>query len=602
MRSGARECYARRTMPHGWQRATSYDVGRRAKVKNLGLKDVPIARSEDEALGLKSYAAVLQEFIVRCDTPITVALQGDWGSGKTSLMNLIKESLDQEGRYKTVWFNTWQYAQFNSSDTLALSMMSYFIDSLGASSGTASRAAKTVLNIARAIAVGGASVIGQGDTVKTVITEAKEGTADADPSRALTELKAHITTVVKETVEAPSVDKVIVFIDDIDRLVPVKAIELLEALKIFLDIDRCVYVIACDYSVVVTGLKEKFGVDESKLQGKSFFDKIIQVPFKMPIQRYKVEDYLESLLKKIDIKAEDDDIDVYQDLIESSIGFNPRTMKRMFNSLVLLMILARKELRTTGDDESRARVLFGVLCMQEHYEHLYDFIRRQESLSDRLFNALANEFDDAIEFENLREKMSVGKALDPARIRSFMRAFFRCLQLDEDEKTLSSSELKHLREVLTLSSIVSANIDEFKLDADAFVLGLRRELNKKYHDHLDKKRPLIKKFRYSRSEDEVFLELPAKLDWCRFTVQIEEGHWGFGLEAENAHGSLSRVERYFRSKLASVNEVVLDRDDYLAWYWRPVGSSSEDDLKESLHLVLDEMLPQLYDLCRSAKF
>lgn len=278
-------------------------------MKNLGLKDVPIARSAEEALGLTNYAEVLKEFVARCDTPITVALQGDWGSGKTSLMNLIKEKLDEDKsqRYRTVWFNTWQYAQFDSSDTLALSMMSYFVDSLAPSGSSAAKAAKSLLNVARALVVGGASVIGQADTVKTVITEAQEGTAGVDPSRALTDLKARIKKIVKETVE----DNVVVFIDDIDRLVPVKAIELLEAIKIFLDIDRCVYVIACDYSVVVTGLKEKFGVDEGGLQGKSFFDKIIQVPFKMPIRRYKVEAYLRSLLEKIEVKADDEDIEIY---------------------------------------------------------------------------------------------------------------------------------------------------------------------------------------------------------------------------------------------------------------------------------------------------
>ena len=572
-------------------------------MKNLGLKDVPIVRSDDEALGLTSYAEVLQEFVARCDTPITIALQGDWGSGKTSLMNLIRESLDQdkEGRYKTVWFNTWQYAQFNSSDTLALSMMSYFIDNLAPSDGNAAKAAKKVLHVARALAVGGASVIGQADTVKTFITETQGETADADPSRALKNLKERITKVVEETVANDTVDRVIVFIDDIDRLVPVKAIELLEALKIFLDIDRCVYLIACDYSVVVTGLKEKFGVDEVGLQGKSFFDKIIQVPFKMPIRRYDVEKYLKNLLGKIGVEADDDDIDMYQRLIESSIGFNPRTMKRMFNSLLLLMSLAKKELRFAGDDRSRSRVLFGVLCMQEHYEDLYDFIRRRR-LSDDLFNTLTDEFDNAEEFEQLRKKMSVGGDLNPARVKSFMKAFFRCLQLDDDEKTLSSSELKHLRDVLGLSSIVSASVDEFKVDADEFVLELRRMLNKRYGRYLDKGRPRVGRFRYSRSEDEVFLDLPEPLEWCRFTVQIEEGYWGFGLEAERIDGSLSKVESHFRDNLQSIDRAALERERYVAWYWQSVGSSSKEDLLEALHRVLGEMLPRLSKLCKSAEW
>lgn len=568
-------------------------------MKNLGLRDVPIARSAEEALGLKNYAEVLRDFVERCDTPITVALQGDWGSGKTSLMNLIKESLDKDKqRYRTVWFNTWQYAQFDSSDTLALSMMSYFIDSLAPEDSSAAKAAKQLLNVARALAVGGASVIGQADTVKTVITEAQEGTVGVDPSRALTGLKARITKIVKETVE----EKVVVFIDDIDRLVPVKAIELLEAIKIFLDIDRCVYVIACDYSVVVTGLKKKFGVAEGELQGKSFFDKIIQVPFKMPIRRYKVKAYLKNLLEKIEAEANDKDIEIYQELIESSIGFNPRTMKRMFNSLVLLMILAEKELKTTGDKGSMSRVMFGVLCMQEHYEQLYDFIRRQPRLNGQLFKSLISEFYSADEFEELRKGMSAnGEGADPARVKSFMEAFFRCLQQDDDE-TLSPSEQKNLRDVLGLSSIVSANVGEFKVDANDFVVRIRRNLNDKYEEeYLSKGRPLIDKFRLSKIEGKVFLALPAGLGWCRFTVLIEEDHWGFGLEAEEPNDSLSEVERHFRGKLASVDKVELRRDRYLAWYWRSADSSAEDDLLGSLHSVLDEMLPKLYDLCRRFK-
>lgn len=185
-----------------------------------------------------------------------------------------------------------------------------------------------------------------------------------------------------------------------------------------------------------------------------------------------------------------------------------------------------------------------------------------------------------------------------------MTAFFACLQQDDDgdDETLSSSELKHLRDVLGLSSIVSANVDEFKVDADEFVVGLRRELNEKYADHLGKGRPLIGKFRYSRSEDEVFLALPAGLGWCRFTVQIEEGHWGFGLEAEHgSSGELPEVEEHFRGELAPFVKlkVELERDRYLAWYWRPADSASaQKDLLEALHSVLGAMLPKLYDMCK----
>lgn len=51
----------------------------------------------------------------------------------------------------------------------------------------------------------------------------------------------------------------VIFVDDLDRLQPAKAVELLEVLKVFLDCEKCVYVLAVDYEVVTQGIKQKFG-------------------------------------------------------------------------------------------------------------------------------------------------------------------------------------------------------------------------------------------------------------------------------------------------------------------------------------------------------
>ncbi len=74
--------------------------------------------------------------------------------------------------------------------------------------------------------------------------------------------------------------RVVVFVDDLDRLQPQKAVEVLETMKIFLDCERCVFVLAVDYDVVARGVKAKYGDTLSDEKGKSFFDKIIQLPFK----------------------------------------------------------------------------------------------------------------------------------------------------------------------------------------------------------------------------------------------------------------------------------------------------------------------------------
>ena len=122
--------------------------------------------------------------------------------------------------------------------------------------------------------------------------------------------------------------RVAIFVDDLDRLEPKKAVELLEVLKIFLDCKNCIFVLAIDYSVVVTGVKDKYGLNFDIEKGKSFFDKIIQVAFKMPIANYNIKQYIDRNLKDIDINVKDEYIlDKYVSLIRHSIGNNPRAMK-----------------------------------------------------------------------------------------------------------------------------------------------------------------------------------------------------------------------------------------------------------------------------------
>ena len=547
----------------------------------LGLKDVPITQNKEEALGLGTYATVLSKFIERCDTPLTIALQGDWGSGKTSLMNLIKESLDGNQKYKTIWFNTWQYAQFKMADTLSLSMMSCLVDILSQpSEGKSIKAAKTaksLLAVARAVAIGGASMIGQADTVKAALDEyyasLPEGSRSEDPSQILEKLKNSLTELVGEHVKDGR-EKVVMFIDDLDRLVPIRAVELLEALKVFMDIDNCVYVIACDYSVIVTGLKDKFGVSEGELKGRSFFDKIIQVPFKMPTKRYEVNTYLTNLLGRIGIDAsKQKDIDIYRDLVEYSVGFNPRAMKRLLNSLQLLMLLSDEELQDAdpGYRNHQARILFGILCMQERYEPLYDHIR-QQGISEDTFKAL-NDIETQDAFEPLRDELGKSDTgFDIDQLIHFLDAFHSCLQLDEDQN-LSKAELEFVEQMLRMSAIVSTgSSDGFEgLEAQEFVTKLRRNLNTRYAKQINLKKRRIEKFRYSRGDEasSVYLSLPFH-EGAYLSIYYDKSSLSLSMEAYEHETNISLkhlAEVHIIPKLKwQAGEELQDEDNYYYYF------------------------------------
>ncbi|HEY5466973.1 MAG TPA: P-loop NTPase fold protein, partial [Clostridia bacterium] len=71
-----------------------------------GFTDTPAKKITEDIFNIKNYIEGLSSFILECNTPMTIAIQGDWGSGKTSMMNMVRESI--ENQVVPVWFNTWQ--------------------------------------------------------------------------------------------------------------------------------------------------------------------------------------------------------------------------------------------------------------------------------------------------------------------------------------------------------------------------------------------------------------------------------------------------------------------------------------------------------------
>ena len=62
-------------------------------IEKISLIDNPIDGIAQDSLSLAPYAAALATFIYECNTPVTIGIQGDWGIGKTSLLNMLKEFL-----------------------------------------------------------------------------------------------------------------------------------------------------------------------------------------------------------------------------------------------------------------------------------------------------------------------------------------------------------------------------------------------------------------------------------------------------------------------------------------------------------------------------
>jgi hypothetical protein len=96
--------------------------------------DVPRKHTQDDLFGIQVYQDALIKYIRLTDTPITIALQGEWGSGKTSLMNLLRYNLCEidNAPYFPIWINTWQFSLMKTPSQAIISILEGIINQIGA--------------------------------------------------------------------------------------------------------------------------------------------------------------------------------------------------------------------------------------------------------------------------------------------------------------------------------------------------------------------------------------------------------------------------------------------------------------------------------------
>lgn len=377
---------------------------------------------------------------------MTIAIQGDWGSGKTSFMNMVQEEVCND--VVDIWFNTWQFSQFNLGDGLSTTLLVTLAERLDADD-TAKQNIKKFTKLAGA--VGNAVVTKVIDVdVSNVL---KESLSSENMIESITKLKDNFQKCVNASLKKAKRKKLVIFVDDLDRLPPERAVEDLEVLKIFLDCENCVFVLAIDYDVVCRGIDKKYGQGFDKKKGKSFFDKIIQVPFKMPIANYEIEKYISVSLEKMGFFNEN--VKSYINMISKSIGYNPRGLKRIFNAFLLLKMIYKD---MNFDTMQKQSMLFASLCLQMSYENIYNYIVVNEN-NDITANLMMSLVDTGnSDDSNVNEFYETISQLEPdtdeEELKSFMNAF--CIAIKNENDGIAENDMEILREILQISGTTSA--------------------------------------------------------------------------------------------------------------------------------------------------
>ena len=432
--------------------------------------DVPTVKDEFK---IDEYILGLSNFISGCETPLTLAIQGDWGTGKTSIMYQVEEKLKEKsfnnskGKIKTIFFNTWQYSQFDMDKNLAVMLITDLIDELEVTD------VKKIENLKKSLAVITKSMeylkLDFGLlNIEKINNQLLKFISNEEKSNNLKNLKQNLQNMIDESVKENNYEKIVIFIDDLDRLFPQKAIEFLEILKLFLDCRNCVFVLAIDYNVVLRGTKNKYGDDLDNEKGKAFFEKIIQVPFTVPVANYHMENFVNVSLQKINFYFDNDVTKNITQLIRDSIGNNPRSINRLFNSVSLLMHIINPNNELDNDDKL---LIISTVCFQLRFYEAYHYLLTSYNNSPEdseetkyfLIDLLENSFEipDDADYNSLVFRYGIFSFKNQKELEAF-RKFFNTLKLllKYNIDKLEVKEFENLMKKMSFSNTISTgNLD-----------------------------------------------------------------------------------------------------------------------------------------------
>jgi predicted KAP-like P-loop ATPase len=248
--------------------------------------DHPISRKDDDLLGRDSFARIIADEIQSLDVShgSVVAVTGPWGSGKTSLMNLVKDHLGS--KITQINFNPWF---FSGSDDLLERFFSEFATAMNPKKKRQKAVANALTQYGQALRpLRGVPVASAyADLASSTLEGAGKvlSTAKGSPI----EIKERLEEALREQ------DRIfLVFIDNIDRLESDEIGTIMKLVRLVGSLPKVIYLLAYDHSRVVQALSE------GNQQGEEYLEKIVFNAYQIPqIHKSFIQDALISGLNEI---------------------------------------------------------------------------------------------------------------------------------------------------------------------------------------------------------------------------------------------------------------------------------------------------------------
>lgn len=237
-----------------------------------------------DCLGFSTYVGVLAEICLRTElAPLTMGIFGSWGSGKTSLMQMMKARIDggHNEQTKTLWFNAWRYEGREEGQAALVHAIIADLEKDLTFKEQAGDLIKKVKDNISALKLGKF-------LLKTAVTFSPDVDQFIDCFRDESDRVASsmqsFEADFERLLDKAALKRVLVFIDDLDRCSSSKVIETFETIKLFLNLPACTFIIGADPEKIEQAVGDVHHIDDPKTR-RDYLEKIVQMPFTIPAQR-----------------------------------------------------------------------------------------------------------------------------------------------------------------------------------------------------------------------------------------------------------------------------------------------------------------------------
>ena len=255
------------------------------------------------------------------EEPLSVGVHGDWGAGKSSVLMMVADELEDQDGVLCVRYNGWLFQGFE--DAKAVLVETIVEELLRARSGVdkvrdlakevlrrvdwmkaARKAASFGLTAVtgvpnaetiRSLGAAAAAVTGKGAGVATsedlgsLVEKAGDFIKEAEEASAAKQMHA-FRKEFEELLKQAQIKRLVVLVDDLDRCLPTTSIETLEAIRLFLFVPRAAFVIAADEEMIEYAVRQHFPdlpvATGPATYARNYLEKLIQVPFRLPSLGY----------------------------------------------------------------------------------------------------------------------------------------------------------------------------------------------------------------------------------------------------------------------------------------------------------------------------